>query len=639
MSRSIKQQLIKQVKEIVEDLGISDIQVQIEASSDPAHGDYSTNIALLIAKKLGKNPREVAEEIAEKIRNGKSGLGVEKVEVAGPGFINFWLKDKELLNSIDSLRNNNTIFDTVKSDLTGKKVIVEYSSPNIAKPFTVGHLRSTIIGDAIANLLDAVGYTVFRDNHIGDWGTQFGKQIAALKFIDYKTKDLVKDHIGTNLNDLENLKSNIKLIDSSNRPVKLLVEFYVLFHELEEKYASLEDLARAEFKELELSREWQEDQEYSNRWIWKKCIEWSWKEFNEIYEQLGVSFTENHGRGYGEAFFENRMVFILDELKKKPFYKEGKEGAKIVEFPKESKFPPLMILKKDGATLYSTRDLATDRFRLFEYKEYGRDVLIINEVGIEQELYFKQLYKLEEMLGWVKPGQRVHVKHGHYRFKEGKMSTRKGNVIWLEDVLREAKERASKLQNIEFPMQREQIKDFGGNVIVKKHGAAGKTKIKTAEVFDIIDAVAIGALKWNDLKRDSKQDITFDWDEILNMQGNSGPYLQYTYARTQSVLRKSEEREVRNEKFAIEPEERELLRLLSQFSDVVAEAANRYAPHLLCTYLFDLAQAFNLFYQKLPILKADEKNIRDFRLNLTEKTGIVLKQGLALLGIKAPDRM
>jgi arginyl-tRNA synthetase len=601
----IKEEIREAIQKALASMEISVESISIDYPADPEHGDYATNVALVAAKKVGKNPRALAEEIIQKMQNSEL---FDRLEVAGPGFINMWIKNEKFAKVIDLLRYDKTFFDSLAKIGSGKKVIVEYSSPNIAKPFTIGHLRSTIIGDASANLLKAVGYEVFRDNHIGDWGTQFGKQIYAIKEWGDEKK-----------------------IEKSEQPVKDLVALYVKFHDEAEKDPSLEDKAREWFKKLEDG-----DQEARN--LWGDCIKWSWKEFNAIYKQLGVSFTENDGRGYGEAFFEDKMQPILKELKEKNLLQEGKEGAKIVEFPEETKLPQLMILKKDGATLYSTRDLATDKFRI---EQYGKDITIINEVGIEQSLYFQQLYKLEEMLGWFKKEQRVHVKHGHYRFKEGKMSTRKGNVIWLEDVLKEALDRASKLQNIEFAKDLKKIREVGDNVINKKSGAAGKIQIKINEEIDLIPAIGIGALKWNDLKRDSKQDINFDWDEILNMQGNSGPYMQYAYVRTRSVLEKAGKFNTNfhlAEDFKLKEEERELLRLLIRFPDIVAEAAQRYAPHLVCTYLFDLAQAFNLFYQKLPILKAEAEE-RDVRLHMTESTGVVLKCGLDLLGIHAPQKM
>jgi arginyl-tRNA synthetase len=641
---TIKQQLISELENVLKKLEVSDVAISVDYPSDPKHGDYATNVALVAGKKAGKNPREVAEEIIAQLQRAENiEQKVEKIEIAGAGFINFWVKEQGFLNVIASGRE--AIPDVGK----GKKVIVEYSSPNIAKPFTIGHLRSTIIGDAVANLLEATGWDVKRDNHLGDWGTQFGKQIAALKYIDLEKTEEV-DVSG----DGRFTEKNIKAIEESNRPVKLLVDLYVKFHEAAEKNPALEGIARAEFAELENEKETEEDRPDSRRDLWKKCIEWSWKEFDKIYQELGVSFTENGGRGYGESFFEDKMMFVLHELKNKDFYREGKEGAKIVEFPEEIKLPPLMILKKDKATLYSTRDLATDKFRL---EQYGKDLIIINEVGSEQALYFKQLYKLEEMLGWFKEGQRIHKMHGLYRFKEGKMSTRKGNVIWLEDVLEEALNRAH-----ELAMEKgiEAI-DEHTSTLNKRHIVGGDSVRD-----EITREVAIGALKWNDLRRSSEQDIVFDWDEILNMQGNSGPYIQYTYARTRSVLRKFETQstksetntkyEILNTKYQFEVEERELLKLLSRFPEIVGEAAERLAPNLLCTYLFELAQAFNLFYQKCQILKpegtketkgtasnaaaAEETNvIRDFRLSITRATGETLKKGLSLLGIYAPEKM
>jgi len=590
---TIKHQLVTQLTEVLEQLGISDSTPSVDYPTDPKHGDYATNVALIAAKKLGKHPMEVAEDLKSKISDLKC---IEKIEVATPGFINFWITNNALIESA-----------TVKNNLPdigkGREVVVEYSSPNIAKPFTVGHLRSTIIGDAIASLLEATGWKVHRDNHVGDWGTQFGKQIYAMKEW-----------------------GNEKEIEKSEKPVKPLVDLYIKFHEEAEKDPSLEDKAREWFKKLE-------DGDSEARELWQKCIDWSWKEFNAIYETLGVRFTENDGRGYGESFFENKMSPVIQELKEKGLLKEGENGARLVFFPDE-KLSPLMILKKDGATLYSTRDLATDKFRL---GQYGRDVLIINEVGAEQSFYFRQLYQLEEMLGWVKEGQRVHVRHGLFRFKEGKMSTRKGNVIWLEDVLENAEAKAFSIFS-----QKNIITE--GEKIVRK---SDSYITSDDEEIMLPEIVGIGAIKWNDLKRSPEQDIVFDWDELLNMQGNSGPYIQYTYARTRSVIARSEERATKQsqkglprslQSLAMTIEERELLRLLSRFPEIVEEAAVRYAPNVLCTYLFAIAQAFNLFYQKCPILKAEEE-VKDFRLALTDATGTILKNGLNLLGIQAPEKM
>lgn len=547
---------------------ISECQVQLEHPKDPRHGDFATNIALTQFNQVRERwdtPIEFAQALAAQIK------GIDAA-AKKPGFINFWIPKDLLFQNLTSIIVKKDQYG--RSDRwSGKKVVVEYSSPNIAKPFTIGHLRSTIIGHAIANLLEATGWTVYRDNHVGDWGTQFGKQIYAMK-----------------------TWGDEKAIEQSKRPVKLLVDLYVKFHEEAEKNPALEEEGRKWFQKLEAG-----DKEAKR--LWKNCVEWSLKEFAAIYDELGVSFTENNGKGYGESFFEDKMGAVIAELEGKGILKENL-GAKLVFFPNNT-YPPLMIIKKDGTTLYATRDLATDTYRKHIH---GDDVVIINEVGIEQSLYFKQLFETEYLLGWFAPGQRIHIGHGHYRFKEGKMSTRKGNVIWLEDILQEAEKRAAALS---------------------KDGEGVHAK-----------AIGIGAMKWNDLKRTPQQDIVFDWDDILNMQGNSGPYVQYTYVRTQSVLSKSDSSSFRSHfntlDIALEDEEQELLRLLIRYGEVVEEAAETCSPHVLCTYLFELAKSFNVFYQKHKIIESEKK---EFRLLLTASVGQVLKNGLHLLGITVPNKM
>lgn len=579
---SIKDALKKELADVLLKMGLEGIEPSVEVPADSKHGDYSSNVALIAAKKLNQPPMMVGAAIKMAL-DEKDIHFLSNIEVVPPGFINFRISNSYLLLQLPAIvRGKTNLEKRDRRGADGKNVVVEYSSPNIAKPFTVGHLRSTIIGDAVANLLEATGWEVHRDNHLGDWGTQFGKQIYAIKAWGDEEK-----------------------IDKSERPVKELVELYVKFHEFAQKDPSVEDKAREWFRQLE-------EGDSEARRLWKKCIDWSWKEFDTIYKELDVRFDENNGRGYGESFFEDKMDLVIAELEEKRLLKKGEEGAKLVFFP-DDKYPPLMILKKDGSTLYATRDLATDKFRL---ERYGNDVLVINEVGAEQSLYMQQIFAVEQMLGWYKEGQRAHIKHGLYRFKDQKMSTRKGNVIWLEDVLAEAKSRAKELGGLE-----------------------GEKGLEAAR------AVAVGAIKWNDLKRDSKQDIIFDWDDILNMQGNSGPYMQYAYARTQSILRKSQTKfeadtkhKTQNTKYELHPEERHLLRLLSQLEEIVESAAQRYAPSILCTYLFELAQAFNLFYQKHQILKAEGES-KHVRLALTEGTGSVLKRGLHLLGIHAPVKM
>ncbi|HKY74196.1 MAG TPA: arginine--tRNA ligase [Patescibacteria group bacterium] len=562
MSQSAKSLIEKVVREALAEQEIPLVSFSLEHPAQWKHGDYATNVALIAAKELKYNSKELATKIVHTILQKKHEF-LDRVETAGPGFINFFISKKYFLSTIIDTQKEGEVYG---SSTHGKKrtAIIEFSSPNIAKPFTIGHLRSTIIGDALARILTFSGYTVVRDNHLGDWGTQFGKQIVAMKRWG-------------NEDDLAN----------SENPVRYLVDLYVKFHVEAEQDPSLEDEARAWFLKLE-----QGDVEAKR--LWKLCIDYSMEHFNKIYDVLGVKFDMM----LGESFFMDKMDVVLKELQEKGIAKES-EGALLVFFPGD-KYPPLMIRKKDGATLYATRDLATDRYRI---ERWGKDVLIINEVGAEQSMYFKQIYETEEMAGYLKKSQRKHVGHGLMRFKEGKMSTRKGNTIWLIDVLTDAVQRASLY-----------------NPVVAKE-------------------VGIGALKYNDLKRESTRDVMFQWEDILNLKGNSGPYLQYTYARAMSVLRKAKEQNILAETpanlDAVEITTTE--RLIYQFPEIVERATTEYAPHYICTYVFELAQAFNTYYAEHSILQGGE--MAGYRLLLTGAVAQVLKNGLSLLGVQTPEKM
>lgn len=544
-------------------------KINLEHPQEYSHGDYSTNIAMVLAKQVSQNPRELAEKIVAEILEKKPNE-ILKIEVAGPGFINFYLASEFFVLQTKEILKAGKKFGSSKIG-KGKKIVVEYSSPNIAKPFTIGHLRSTVIGAAIANISEFLGYKVYKDNHLGDWGTQFGKLIVAIK-----------------------RWSTIEQIKKAKSPIKDLVALYVKFHDEAEKDKNLEDEARDWFTKLEQGNK-------EAKKIWELCVKLSMKEFEKIYKRLGVKFDT----AYGESFFEDKMKEVVEDVKKLGIAKES-EGAYLVFFEND-KYPPMMLLKKDGSSIYALRDLAADKFRK---KKYGKDVVIINEVGMEQSLHFKQLFETEKLLGYSNGIDRIHVAHGFYRFPEGKMSTRKGNSILLEDVLDEAVEKASTFEK------------------------------KTAE------EVGIGAIKFNDLKRESSKDIVFNWDEILNLKGDSGPYLQYSYARAKSILRKA-----RNEKvisqvkspkvYKAESQETkisELEKLLYRFPEIVERAGREYSPHYIATYLIELASAFNSFYAKGKIV--DKTDIESsYKVVLTEAFSIVLKNGLSLLGIQAPEKM
>jgi arginyl-tRNA synthetase len=561
---------------------ITQVKIEIKRPTQTGVADFTTTIALTLfnqlpvaQKTLFPNPRNLADFIAkklsEKIQTDVT-LQAIKLEVAGPGFINVILPSEYYLGLLNQKTQSEAL---IAKTIQPQDYVVEYSSPNIAKPFTVGHLRSTIIGHAVANLLETTGHTVFRDNHVGDWGTQFGKQIYAIK-----------------------TWGDESVLDASQNPAKELVALYVKFHQEAEIDPSLDDAARAWFKKLE-------DGDVEARRLWQKCIDWSWKEFNRIYEKLGVTFSENEGRGYGESFFETHMAAVITELREKKLLTQS-EGAELVFYPNDQ-YPPLMITKKDGSTLYATRDLATDKFRL---QHYGNEVTIINEVGAEQQLYFQQLYALEALLGWVKPKQRIHIKHGLIRFKDGKMSTRKGNVIWLDEVLNEA--------------------------FVRTKAVAGERLDEVA-----LWQIAIGAIKWNDLKRNCEQPISFDWDEVLRLEGNSGPYLQYAYTRCMSVLKDNETQmsELKTWPAQATEADLDLLKKLLQYEEAVARATVSLAPHLLCTYLFELAQDFSSWYAHHSVLKAESDELKQLRLALITLISRVLKDGLDILGISVLQKM
>ena len=585
---TIRKQLTEEQKQI--DSSIEQFDFSLERPPEVNFGDFATNFALILFHRLpkAKSPKSallLAEKIVDDLNNNSELTDlVEKITVAGAGFINFYLKVQVKQNLlIEQLQTQQLVTLNLGK---GKEILVEYSSPNIAKPFTIAHLRSTIIGDALANLLEISGYKVYRDNHLGDWGTQFGKQLVALE-----------------------KWGNLEEIKKAAEPIKELVALYVKFHQEAESQPELVDEAREVFSKLE-----KKDQKYLS--MWQDIIDLSMKEFDKIYSKLSVQFSENGGKGYGESYAVQFTDKVLEALRQKNLLKES-QGAQIVEFAPADHLPPLMIVKNDGSSIYATRDLAIDQCRL---EKYGPQLTVINEVGKEQSLYFRQLYRIEELLGWFKPGQRIHVGHGLYRFKDRKMSTRKGEIIWLNDVLE--------------------------SVLAKVTEINPHLSLADREI------VAIGAIKWNDLSREAISDIDFDLEQMLNLKGNSGAYLQYTVVRARSVLQKAE-----NEAFAgadlkqwwtkeknsdlsqffsnqtLTATETMLLNCLLSYSRSVQMATEKLAPHFLANYLYQLAQAFNNFY--------NENKISDnlWRLSLTKLTEMVLADGLRILGIQIPEKM
>lgn len=565
--------------------------IDVEIRTPPAKVKADFAVPLFVMAKTKKtNPAKLAQELAEKIDFHDTLF--QNIEAMG-GYLNF---------SVAYQKFNHLVVQNVQelgerygsSELgKGKTVVIDYSSPNIAKPFSVGHLRSTVIGQAIYNIFSFLGYEVIGDNHIGDWGTQFGKLLC-----EYKRSG-----------DRATIEAN---------PIEELLKLYVKFHDDAEKDPTLEDEGRAWFKKLENG-----DPEAVELWKW--FAELSWKEFQHIYEMLGVEFDEV----LGESFYNDKLDAVVQETFDKGLAEWGeamsrdieesdetsesgphKEKVVLIRLDEHDISTPLLIQKSDGTSLYATRDLATAKYRI----ERWNPAEIIYVVGGEQQLYFRQWFKVLELMGY--PTKLSHAWFGLVRLAEGRMSTRKGRLIYLEDVLNEAINRTQE--------------------ILKARELSEEEKREIARI------VGIGAVKYADLSQNRTKDVVFDWDKILNMQGDSGPYLQYAYVRIQSILRKTESEIDVNLIDGIlltQQEEINLIKAISQFPEIVKNAAEGYFPHVIAAYLFSLAQTFSGFYKEIPVLKAESETLKYTRLYLCQMAGIVLKTGLGLLGIQCPEKM
>lgn len=534
----------------------------LEKPKDETMGDIAFP-CFTLSKTLRKAPNMIASELKDKI--GTDDV-IEKVCQVG-GYLNFFLSRrgfaKSLIGEIDAAGEDYG----KSSEGEGKTVIVEFSSPNIAKPFHIGHLFSTAVGNSLSKIYAFLGYKVERINHLGDWGTQFGKLICAYK--KWGNEEEVK-----------------------KSPMAELTRIYVKFHTEAEADPSLEDEARAEFHKLE-----EGDKENTKLWSWFR--EESLKEFMRVYDRMDVGFDSFNG----EAFYSDKMDSVVSELTEKNLLKLS-DGAKIVEFPD---MPPAIILKQDGSTIYATRDLAAAIYRANTYHFYKN----IYVVGIPQSLHFKQIFAILDMMGKPYAADCVHVGFGTVKFASGAMSTRTGNVVLLETVISEAVKKTAE--------------------IMKANGNEG-------EASDTAEKIGIGAIFYTFLKNSREKDIIFDWDDILDFNGESGPYVQYSYARGRSVLRKEAPNGEISFDYDITDEEYTLLKLLSEFSDNVRAAMAKNEPFYITRYVTAVSKAFNKFYNTAPILKAED-NVKNARLKITEATCTVIKNALALLGIKTVERM
>ncbi len=557
--------------------------VNITHPAQLEHGDYSTNIAMILARQAEQPPRAMASTLIDLLRTEPyiSDI-VNEITLAGPGFINFYLKSETLWLEASRF----LVMPDRHQDSPGlnRRIMVEFSSPNIAKPFNVGHLRSTIIGDSLARIFAYMGYDVLRDNHLGDWGTQYGKLAYAV------------DNWG-----------NWPVIERD--PIKELFRLYVRFHREEEMNPELAEAGRDYFKRLE-------SKDPAVLATWQKLVKLSMAEFNHLYDLFAIDFDVQ----LGESFYEPMLADIIEECKSSGVARES-EGALLVFFEDDPqlKDAPLMIRKSNHTSTYGTRDLAGIKYRM---NEFNLDHLII-EIGNEQQLYFKQIIKTAEMLGWVKPGQLTHVGHGLFMLPTGKMSTRRGETIWVTDLITELKQKAEEI-------------------------VARRTDLSAAEQKEAVSKIAIGALKYNDLSQNRLGNVVFDKEKSLALDGNSAPYLQYTIARSKSVLRGATDvnfNDIDGLRWAAEKRqtqlqlaEKEVVTLIAQFDEVVQDASIAMLPNTLTSYLFELGQKYNTFYQTCPILTS-EAGVKEWRLGVVVMVINVLTVGLDLLGIKTVERM
>ena len=577
---NLKQIILKAVKD--KGFELSEEKIKLEHPAEMNFGDYSTNIAMLLAKEEGKNPIELANLVCQSISFSDSQI-IKKIEVAGAGFINFYLKPEVMIEEAETINYEVEFRNKLSEYGKNKTMVIDYSAPNIAKPFGIGHLRSTDIGQAIYNIYKILGWNCIGDNHIGDWGTQYGKLMAAI--VRCQMSD-VRFQIFENKFDINKLTIND------------LEKLYVRFHKEAEVDEKLIDEGRDWFLKLE-------NGDKQAREIWQKCIDISLLEFEKVYQMLGVQIDFIHG----ESFYSEMLPEVTKEIIAKGITKKS-EGAIIVELPNT---PPAMLQKSNETTTYFTRDMATIKYRL---KNWNPD-LMVYEVGVDQQLHFRQVFETAKLMGWWPKNGMVHIAHGLIRWPTGKFSTRKGETIHLMDVIEKAIDEAK---------------------IVAEKSSVNKEMTAT-EKEEMIKAVAIGAIKFSDLATDPKKDVIFDWNKIMSLDGDSGPYLQYTYARCKSVLNKTavkEQKNINEYPDSLNEDEMMLIREFYKFEEKIVEAGERFSPSVIAEYILGVARKYNEFYAKNRIIDQKEEV---FRVFLTRTAASIIETGLDLLGIETVEKM
>jgi arginyl-tRNA synthetase len=539
-------------------------------ATDARFGDYQTNAALVLAKQRGENPRALAQKIIDHLDVVEWS---EAPTIAGAGFINFTLKPATVAAQAAGLLRDERL--GVPLAETRHRIVIDFGSPNVAKPMHVGNIRSIVLGDALARIAKFVGHDVIRDNHIGDWGTQFGMVIYGWKHL-LDQEALVRD------------------------PIAELVRIYKTANELSKSDAVVRDACRYELVRLQAGDE-------ENLRIWNECVALSMKEFEAAYEMLDVHYDIQRG----ESFYNDRLPGVVERLQKSGLA-EMSEGAVCVFFREipELAERPCIIQKSDGGFNYATTDIATIDYRV---RDLGADTIWV-ETGAPQQLHFKQIFAIARREGYTTDLR--HITHGSILGEDRKlMKTRSGENVPLRDLLDEAIVRAQKIVEEKNP------------------------ELEAAEKKQIAKTIGIGAVKYADLAQYRMTDYIFSWDRMLSFQGNTAPYLQNAYVRIRSIFRKAgAEFSASNELALIEPAELNLAKRLTQFAETVPQVLNDFRPNILANYLFELANAFHAFYEACPVLKADEP-ARATRLALCELTARVLRCGLDLLGIQVPEKM
>lgn len=519
-----------------------------------------------LAKVYRKAPQMIAQELKEKIGDADF---LSRIEVQG-GYLNFFVDKSKFAQHI--IENYNAAENYGNStEGKGQTICIDYSSPNVAKNFHVGHLRTTIIGNSLHKIYKKLGYNVVRINHLGDWGTQFGKLIVAYK--KWGSKEAVE-----------------------RDGISELMSIYVKFHDEAEKDPTLNDEARAWFTKMEHG-----DEEALSIWRW--FLDISLKEFMRVYDILGMEFDSYNG----ESFYNDKMAAVIEELKKKGLITVS-DGAQIVDLEPYN-MPPCLITKKDGSSLYATRDISAALYRQKTY-HFTKCLYV---TGLEQKLHFAQWFKVIELMGYDWYKGLVHIPYGLVSLKSGKISTRKGNVLYAEDILNES------IQKI-----REIIEEKNPDLPDKE---------------TVAKQVGIGAIIFNDLYNQRIKDVIFDWEKLLNFDGETGPYVQYTYARAASVMRKVGEIPATYDYDVLTDEaSMALLKEISRYPEVVKDASEKYEPFVIARYAVTLAQAFNKFYHDCQI-NVENENVKYTRANVVNMTKTILKDALDLLGIACPEQM